>query len=85
MLALDGPIFVILAFHGLVSIEILITLIIGQIATKWFSGLVDTPFIYLERYVVESDLKWMNVMNQRLRSISRITQRMSHSRREATA
>ncbi len=59
MLLLDSLIFVTLAFYGEVPFNVLISIIIGQIATKWFSGVVDTPFIYLERYIVESELHWV--------------------------
>lgn len=60
MLALDSLIFVTLAFYGVVPFNIYISIIIGQIATKWFSGIVDTPFIYLERFIVESKLETLD-------------------------
>ncbi len=68
MLALDSFIFVTLAFYGLMPI---VPLIIGQIVLKWFSGLVDTPFIYLERYIVEGEMKWASKINKRLRAFFR--------------
>lgn len=55
MLALDSFIFISLAF-GFLSPqplwELVPTLIIGQLFTKWIFGLVDTPFIYLDRYLI---------------------------------
>ena len=55
-LALDSFIFVTLAF-GVFSHEMSWPLvwatILGQLATKYFFGLIDTPFIYLERWVYE--------------------------------
>ncbi|MGQ9469262.1 MAG: queuosine precursor transporter [Nitrososphaerales archaeon] len=72
MLALDSLIFVTLAFYGVYDPIVIVHLIIGQIITKWFSGLVDTPFIYLEGYVVESEMKWMNGISQRLGVLTRL-------------
>ena len=63
MLVLDSFLFVSLAYYGLLPI---VPLIIGQIILKWLSGLADTPFIYLERYVVEGEIKWASKINKRL-------------------
>jgi len=59
MLALDSFIFVTLAFYGVVPLDVIFLMIYGQVMTKWFSGVIDTPFIYLERWVVESDFSWL--------------------------
>ncbi|MHA2400988.1 MAG: queuosine precursor transporter [Promethearchaeota archaeon] len=51
-LALDSLIFVSIAFGGLFSLDLFFSLIWGQILTKWFFGVIDTPFIYLSRGIV---------------------------------
>ncbi len=48
-LALDSLIFVSIAFGGLFDIWLVIW---GQILTKWFFGVIDTPFMYLSRGIV---------------------------------
>lgn len=48
-LALDSFIFVTIAFVGTMNIW---PLILGQLLTKWFFGLIDTPFMYLARGIV---------------------------------
>lgn len=48
-LALDSIIFVSIAFGGLLPIW---PIIWGQILTKWFFGVIDTPFMYLSRAIV---------------------------------
>ncbi|MCP4763943.1 MAG: queuosine precursor transporter [archaeon] len=55
-LALDSLIFVSLAFIGVLPEDIILTIIIGQILTKWFFGLIDTPFIYLSRGIVDGKI-----------------------------
>lgn len=55
MLALDSVIFVTLAFGVFssnadwVSVPVII---LGQLITKWFFGVVDTPFMYLDRFII---------------------------------
>ena len=55
MLALDSVIFVTLAFGVFssnadwVSVPVII---LGQLITKWFFGVLDTPFMYLDRFIV---------------------------------
>ena len=53
MLALDSFIFVTLAF-GVFQGDwaVVWPTITGQIFTKWIFGVVDTPFIYLDRFIV---------------------------------
>ncbi len=55
MLALDSVIFVTLAF-GVFSSDpnwaMVPTIILGQLLTKWFFGVLDTPFMYLDRFIV---------------------------------
>ena len=48
-LALDSVIFVSIAFGGIFDIW---PVIWGQILTKWFFGIIDTPFMYLSRGIV---------------------------------
>ena len=54
VLALDSVIFVSLAF-GVFSPSqwaIVPITILGQLITKWFFGVLDTPFMYLDRFIV---------------------------------
>jgi len=54
VLALDSVIFVTLAF-GVFSPSqwaIVPMTILGQLLTKWFFGVLDTPFMYLDRFIV---------------------------------
>ena len=51
-LALDSIIFVSLAFIGTMPIQIVLSIILGQMLTKWFFGIIDTPFMYLSRGIV---------------------------------
>ena len=65
-LGLDSIIFIPLAFLILpsiqhifdpsieiITIDFMFTLIFGQLLTKWFLGLIDTPFMYLTRWIYE--------------------------------
>jgi len=63
MLALDSLIFISLAFGFLNPTplwDLVPNLIIGQMITKWFFGVVDTPFIYLDRYLVYGKVRKNN-------------------------
>lgn len=52
-LTLDSLIFVPLAFIEFpISFQFLLSMIIGQTITKYFFGLIDTPFLYLTREIV---------------------------------
>ena len=53
-LALDSIIFVSIAFGGLLPIW---PIIWGQILTKWFFGVIDTPFMYLSRGIISGKVK----------------------------
>ena len=48
-LALDTLIFVSIAFGGVLDIW---PLILGQLLTKWFFGVIDTPFMYMSRGII---------------------------------
>ena len=54
-MALDSVIFVTLAFYGVQTGLGLI--ILGTAVMKWFVGIVDIPFMYLNRYVMYGHLK----------------------------
>lgn len=69
-LGLDSIVFIPLAFVIFPSIQrvfdasievatlsFMITLIIGQLITKWFLGLIDTPYMYLTRWIYEREAK----------------------------
>lgn len=48
-MAVDSVIFVTIAFYGVQPIG---TLIFGLIVTKWLVGIIDIPFMYLNRYIM---------------------------------
>jgi len=52
-LFLDSIIFVTIAFYGVLDIW---PVILGQVLTKWFFGLIDTPFFYLSRWIVKGKI-----------------------------
>lgn len=67
-LGLDSILFIPLAFFifpsiqkifdasiEVISFDFMFTLIIGQLITKWFLGLIDTPFMYLTRWIYERE------------------------------
>ena len=58
MLFLDSVLFVGLAFgiFGGEPWEVVWILMQGQILTKWLFGIIDTPFIYLDRWLIHTPL-----------------------------
>ncbi len=52
-LVLDSIIFVNITFGGLLPIW---PIMWGQILTKWFFGVIDTPFMYLSRGIVSGKI-----------------------------
>jgi hypothetical protein len=56
-LALDSVLFVSIAFIGVVDFPALLSIMGGQILTKWFFGVIDTPFMYLSRRVIDGRIK----------------------------
>lgn len=54
-LLIDSIIFVPLAFYGVLPQEIMLTILTGQIITKWIFGTLDTPYIYLNRWILRTD------------------------------
>ncbi|MFX0030274.1 MAG: queuosine precursor transporter [Candidatus Hermodarchaeota archaeon] len=57
-LALDSLIFVSIAFGGVMPIW---TIIWGQILTKWFFGVIDTPFMYLSRGIIIGKIDFFSI------------------------
>ena len=55
-LALDSFIFIIIAFGGLFPLEVIWVIIWGQLLTKWFFGVIDTPFMYLSRGIINGKI-----------------------------
>jgi uncharacterized integral membrane protein (TIGR00697 family) len=49
-MAVDSILFVTIAFYGSAPI---LTLIFGQIAMKWLVGIIDIPFMYLNKRIIE--------------------------------
>ncbi|TFF97874.1 MAG: VUT family protein [Promethearchaeota archaeon] len=66
MLALDSLIFVTIAFFGEVPLIVLVDIIIGQILTKWFFGVIDTPFMYLSRGIVENKITLFDKVTEKI-------------------
>lgn len=61
-LTLDSLIFVSIAFGGLLDIW---PIIWGQLLTKWFFGIIDTPFMYLSRGIINGKINLLgNLFSQ---------------------
>ena len=64
-LFIDSIIFIPLAFYGILPDGLLPIIMFGQVATKWIFGTLDTPFIYLNRWILRTDnaliTKWAGV------------------------
>lgn len=50
-LTIDTIIFITIAFWGIAPLE---TLIFGQLALKWLVGLVNVPFMYLNKWIMKA-------------------------------
>ncbi len=48
-MALDTLIFVTIAFY---KVQPILPLIIGVLAIKWLVGIIDIPFMYLNRWIM---------------------------------
>lgn len=59
-LALDSLIFVSVAFLGDYPLIVVGEMILGQILTKWFFGVIDTPFMYLSRSITSGQINVFN-------------------------
>jgi hypothetical protein len=55
-LALDSLLFIIIAFGGVFPLDLILTMIWGQLLTKWFFGFIDTPFMYLSRGIINGKI-----------------------------
>lgn len=55
-LALDSVIFISIAFGGMFPIDVILMMIWGQLLTKWFFGIIDTPFMYLSRGIINGKI-----------------------------
>ena len=49
-MVIDSILFVFLAFYGILPIW---PIILGLIVVKWIVGIIDVPFMYLSRYVID--------------------------------
>ncbi|MHA2224029.1 MAG: queuosine precursor transporter [Candidatus Hodarchaeales archaeon] len=45
------------ALDLVLPIEVIVNLIIGQLGVKWFLGVIDTPFMYLTRWIYDIQSK----------------------------
>lgn len=64
-LTLDSFIFVSIAFGGLFPIEAFFAIIWGQLLTKWFFGVIDTPFMYLYRGILKGKINILGNLFQK--------------------
>jgi len=55
-LALDSVLFISIAFGGEFPLDVILIMIWGQLLTKWFFGVIDTPFMYLSRGVINGKI-----------------------------
>ncbi|MFX0074953.1 MAG: queuosine precursor transporter [Candidatus Hermodarchaeota archaeon] len=55
-LALDSLLFINIAFLGEFPFNDILLMIWGQLLTKWFFGIIDTPFMYLSRGIVQGKI-----------------------------
>ena len=55
-LALDSIIFISIAFGGEFPLDVILIMIWGQMLTKWFFGVIDTPFMYLSRGMINGKI-----------------------------
>ncbi|MHA1457122.1 MAG: queuosine precursor transporter, partial [Promethearchaeota archaeon] len=70
-LALDSILFVSIAFGGILPIELVLSIIWGQMLTKWFFGIIDTPFMYLSRYIINNKINLLgNLFSKKERELS---------------
>ena len=55
-LALDSVLFISIAFGGVFDLNVILLMIWGQLLTKWFFGIIDTPFMYLSRWIINGKI-----------------------------
>jgi uncharacterized integral membrane protein (TIGR00697 family) len=51
-MSIDSVLFITIAFYGIMPV---VPLIIGQLVTKWLVGMIDVPFMYLNRWIMYKD------------------------------
>lgn len=51
---IDSTVFVLIAFGGLLTTDVIISIIIGQVIIKWMIAMLDTPFVYMVRNIATS-------------------------------
>lgn len=61
-LALDSLIFISIAFLGDYPLALIGEMILGQILTKWFFGVIDTPFMYLSRGITSGRIRILGTL-----------------------
>ncbi|MCY3411240.1 MAG: queuosine precursor transporter [Candidatus Heimdallarchaeota archaeon] len=54
-LFVDSLIFIPLAFYGIFDLPTIIAVMTGQVITKWLFGTLDTPYIYLNRWILTTE------------------------------
>jgi len=54
-MSLDSVLFITIAFYGTMPV---VPLIIGQLVTKWLVGMIDVPFMYLNRWIMYRDTSY---------------------------
>jgi uncharacterized integral membrane protein (TIGR00697 family) len=64
-LALDSLIFISIAFLGDYPLALIGEMILGQILTKWFFGVIDTPFMYLSRGITSGKIQLLEKLFKR--------------------
>ncbi|MCJ7649418.1 MAG: queuosine precursor transporter [Candidatus Lokiarchaeota archaeon] len=70
-LALDSILFVSIAFGGVLPVEVVLSIIWGQMLTKWFFGIIDTPFMYLSRFIINGKINLLgNLFSKKEREFS---------------
>lgn len=47
----DTIIFITIAFYGTTPMDILLSLVIGQYIVKWIIAVLDTPFLYIVKFI----------------------------------
>jgi len=63
-LAIDSLIFVSIAFGGVMPFQVISSIIWGQILTKWFFGVIDTPFMYLSRGIIRGKIDFFSFLRK---------------------
>jgi len=66
-LALDSVLFISIAFGGVFDLDVILFMIWGQLLTKWFFGVIDTPFMYLSRGIINGKINLLgNIFSKKV-------------------